>query len=706
MRNAFKKFFVLQQDMTDCGVACLSSILKYYGHETSLEEIRGYSGTSTSGTTLLGLKEAADKIGLKTEGYEAGIQELKELSAPCILHVIIDKRLAHFVALWKYENGKFLISDPSIGFKTLREEELEAIWQSKRLLLAEQSKRITDKKPRSGIKLFGEGRRSVNKYYNLVKNDLGKLIFSFLLGVIISILGLSVAFYTQQLIDVILPGRDLNTFVFSLAILGLILVTKNLIEYIRASNFVAYSNRFNKNHISGFFRKIIRLPKGFFDARKIGDLVARMNDGTHIQDTITYVFREFIIELLFTISILSFVTIFSLKLGVVLFGLVLVFLLVSYRYNRAIVDAQMDAMKSYANSESQFIDVIRATDAIKVGGKESVFSGIVSDVFSFYQDSVLHLDKLRNKLSFYFEAFGTITTIIIFGWAGYEYIEGRLQLGEMVAILQIVLLMIPSVIGLSLSPFYFQEAKLAFERMDELTSLAPEFTDDTQKIVPKIGKFRSVKIENLCFNFPGRLPLIKDFNLDASSGDFISIIGPTGAGKSTLFNILQKLYQPTSGSISVNNTKWEAISIPEWRSLIGVVPQDIPVFNGSLFSNIALEDDIDPHAIIAFLEEFGFDKFFKELPNEYETLIGEVGVKLSGGQKQMLGLARALYMKPQILFLDEATSSMDGNTEEFVISLLQKLIATKDLLVVFITHDARLANLANRTYYLEPAQPE
>jgi ATP-binding cassette subfamily B protein len=264
------------------------------------------------------------------------------------------------------------------------------------------------------------------------------------------------------------------------------------------------------------------------------------------------------------------------------------------------------------------------------------------------------------------------------------------------AILGIVGSLLPSITNLALIAIPINEAKIAFNRMFEFASIEKEKVNETN-----IKTFNSVQIQDLSFRFTGRKQLLKNIDLEINKGEFVAIVGESGSGKSTLGQILQKFYNFESGTIIINNNlDFNSINITDWRSLIGVIPQEIKIFNGNVFDNILLGTEDTAENVVQFCQENEFEKFIAELPQGYATILGEEGINLSGGQKQIIALARTLYKKPQFLILDEATAAMDRNTEKFTMELLTQL--KNEIAVLFISHRLHtLKSTADRIYVLE-----
>ena len=264
------------------------------------------------------------------------------------------------------------------------------------------------------------------------------------------------------------------------------------------------------------------------------------------------------------------------------------------------------------------------------------------------------------------------------------------------AILGIVSSLLPSIANLALISIPINEAKIAFNRMYEFASMEKE-PEGGQTI----SEIQSITVQDLSFRFAGRKEMFKNINLTIERGKLVAIVGESGSGKSTLGQILQRFYPFESGSIKVNNEyELNDIELKSFRNLIGVIPQEINIFNGTVIDNILLGDTVTPETIMEFITQYGFLDYFNQLPQGLRTIVGEEGINLSGGQKQIIALARVLFKQPQFLILDEATSAMDRNTEKFSMELLEKI--KPKCAIFFISHRLNtLKNIADEIYVLE-----
>lgn len=684
-----EKLFIRQRDQSDCGVACLATILKYYEAEASLEKLRELSGTSREGTTLLGLYQAANQIGLDAEGIEAKISHLKTLEYPTILHVITDGKLQHYITVFGYEKGQFIIIDPAKGIEHLNEKQLLNIWKSKALLLLKPTEKLEK----------AETQKSKKKEWliNLVKEDYAILGIATFLGLVISVLGISTAIFSQKLIDDILPSQDQERLVLGLSLLAVLLLARSGILYLRSILILRQSRDFNNRIIQKFYSALLYLPKRFFDTRKTGELIARMNDTNRIQRTIRFVLGDTLIQLLIGITSLVFVFVYAWQVGLLLLAFVPLYIYVVWNYTKPITSGQREVMQAYAMNESNYVDTIQGIEVIKNQSKESIFSKITETIYGHFQNKIYDLGLVGTKYGVFTQVIGVVALAGVLAFSSFLVLQETLQVGELVALFSMAGGLFPAIEAVARANIQIREAKIAFDRMYEFTSIEPENLSGQEYRWNKISKIR---IESLSFRFPGRKQLIKNLSMEIKKGEITCLLGESGGGKSTLLQILQKFYEPESGSIILDDIECRNINIKSLRSKTGIVPQEIKIFNGSLIDNIILGDsEIDPKKVEDFMINFGFDHYFKEFPQGYATILGEDGVNISGGQKQLVGLARALWSNPEILLLDEATSALDRKTEHFVLNLLERL--KMDNLILLVTHRITNAAKADKIYILE-----
>jgi ABC-type bacteriocin/lantibiotic exporter with double-glycine peptidase domain len=702
--------FQLQQDQHDCGVACLRNVLNYYQAEVSLEKLREWSGTGLQGASMLGLYQAASQAGFRARGAKAGgIDDLRDIQHPCILHVNTDEGLLHYVVYYPSPVPKkpgiafigrpslLLIGDPAKGLVHLTTNELEKIWAGQTLLLLE---------PGDGLSQWQRQRKKKIRWlWDTLKEDVHLLYVALALGAVCSLLNLSTAVFSQQLVDQILPGRRLPALYLGLGALGLLLILKAVFSFLRQDLLIRQGYHFNLRITGRFFRSILYLDKSFFDHRQTGDLTARLGDTLRIQQAVSYILGDMMIQGLLMLVTLGLLLIYSwpIALGCLLMVPV-IFGVVKY-FEKDIRRGQREVMATHARNESNYVDTIRGISTIKVMNRQPLFISTAAGFFQSFQGAVLRLGKIRIRFSVLLEIVTALFMLSVIGWASLKVLNGSLRIGGLIAILQLSGLLMQTVVAVALTNLQVQEAGVALDRLYEFTMLEPEFTPPEPEFTPPgvmvraDEPMRELSIEKIGFRFPGRKLLLKEISLEIKCGEIVALAGESGQGKSTLLQVLQKFYPYEGGSVRYNDLELSAIDTWSWRQVIGVVHQEPAIFSGTLLANICLDPRADLRRLSAFCEEFGFDRYFEQFPQSYATVLGEGGVALSGGQRQLLALARCLFASPRLVLLDEPTSAMDSATERFVISVLRRYRQQAGFLI--ISHKDSLTGIADRIYILD-----
>ncbi|TAH22717.1 MAG: peptidase domain-containing ABC transporter [Cytophagales bacterium] len=702
MKNP-QKSFTLQHDQSDCGVACLLSIIRYYGGEESLENLRTLSGTDTQGTSLMGLYEAASKLGFAAKGCLMDVPTLAQQTTPVILHVLIEERLQHYVVCYgcptpnlsKGEGVKFLIGDPAKGMVEYSAEELEKIWQSKRCLTLSPNENF--------ITTNTQNQNKRNYLLALLKEDYPILLISSILGVMMAVLGMVMAVFSQKLIDDILPSKSIDKLVLGVVLVALLLVARVGFATLRQFLLYKQSRDFNERIGTTFYERLLHLPKSFFDTRKTGDLVARLNDTRRIQMVISELAGTLLADLLTVLISMGFLFSYSWQLGLlVLLSLPVYFYLV-YRYNYQIINTQKEVMLAYAHNEGNYINTLQGIGIVKSYNRQDFFGKINQAIYGNWQEKIFQLGKINTRLSLIVGISSVLFLVVLLAFTAWQSYQNLLSVGEMMAVVGIASSLLPLVAKLALINIPLNEAKVAFDRMYEYANIKAE---KNQTNNPSNGQaainIESLKVSNLYFRFAGRKPIFTDVSFEVKKNEIASIVGESGTGKSTISQILERFYEHEKGEILINrNLNLKEIDLQLWRSLLGVVPQQIHIFNGTVLDNICLEN---PHhhieKVMIFLNEYGFIPFIESIPHGLNTIIGESGAKLSGGQKQLLALARVLYKKPQLLILDEATSALDNKNEKFVLQLLEKI--KPHTAIIFISHKISIVSqISDSVYSLE-----
>jgi ATP-binding cassette subfamily B protein len=688
-----RKFHVTQLGEYACGLACLSTLSKFHGGEVSQEKLRDISGTTTSGTTLLGLIQAAKEIGMEAKGFEAELSHLKEQEAPVILHVILDKVREHYVVCFGHWEGKFLVSDPGSGIKAWDENTLLEVWKSKILLQVNPLESFQTQS--------GQTRSKWEWFKSLIAEDIPVLMVAAVLGTLMAVTGLSTAIFSQRLIDDFLPNQNYQKAIWGVIALGVLLLFRSVLGYFQGVFMARQGRDLNIKIVSSFFHKILRLPMKYFNGFSTGDLIARMNDSLRIKNTVSMITGTVIINLLVVLVSLSFVFYQSLWIGYLCLAGILAFLFTGWRYHWPILEKQKEVMAAHALNETQYIDGLTGIPVLRSFGKEDEFGKRIDQVYAHYQDKGYGLAILGNNFSFFTQVIVAIFTGLLFGIGVYLVFEENLLLGELMSLIQVGSSIIPAVAGLVVANIQLQEAKVAFDRMHEVAGLPVE--EAQEKVGQSISDAQTLlSVSNLSFRYPGRSPILKDIDFELRSGESLGLFAPVGTGKSTLVDLIQKFYNPESGEIRLPFLNKENTPLTEWRSQLAVVHQKEKIFNSTVLDNIVLSSDPkEIEAKIQVIQALGCLPLFQDLSQGLLTLCGEEGRNLSGGQRQLVGLVRALVKQPKILILDEATAAMDYQMERAVMDLVRNYLHQTGAGLLLITHQPTLAYTLDRILILE-----
>ena len=697
MKQISPKYLAMQQDQSDCGVACLLTVIRYHGGINSLENLRKLSGTSKKGTSFIGLLQASQKAGLDAEGLEANrISDLIEISEPSILHVVIESRQQHYIVFFPIADRsqsikaetRFRLFDPAKGIIDLTASELENIWHSKAIL-----KLVPNA---SFEKVKSQKIKKTNWLINLIREDALILSLATFLGIVTSLLGISTAIFSQELIDDILPHGNTSKLWLSLCLVSFLLFTRSGLVYLRGLFIVKQGQDFNNRINQSFYKNLLALPKSFFDTRKIGELIARMNDTKRIQTVLSVISGLIVVDLLVVLTSITFLFVYSSHVGFLILFCVPIYASLLFVFNKSIIIAQRGVMIGYAASESNFVDSMQGIAEIMLSDKQLFFERVNATIYGEFQNQISRLGKLQIKFTFYTEIFGAAIVLAIFGVTSWLVLHKSLKIGEMVALLGIAASIVPAINRIIISNIQIQEALIAFDRMFEFTNLRNE--EENGAISEDI--IREICIKDISFRFPGQRQTFNQVSMNIRIGEIVGLKGESGGGKSTLLQLIQKFYFPENGLIEVNSRNILTIETGAWRRKIGCVSQEPKIFNGNLLYNITLSDQLDDfQQAVDFCMQSGFDKFFGGFPKGYQTLLGEEGINISGGQKQLVAFARALFKRPQVLLLDEATSGMDKKMEQFIFELLTRIRSS--MLTLFVTHKNDAAKFCDRIYILD-----
>jgi ATP-binding cassette subfamily B protein len=707
---------VRQYDQLDCGPAALLSVLRFYRGDTTLVHARQLCRTDLQGTTMLDMVHAARAMGFEARGARGSFAELTREKMPCIAHVILPEGLSHYLVIYRIAGERLRVGDPGKGRYTLNRAAFEELWQQHAAILLEPagngvhpSGRLTrteKKSPPAGLlQAPSPGWLSwIGTYLRQQRTWLQQILFT---GILYTAAGLLTALFVQTLIDRLIPHKERENLLFIAVALMLLLALRAAIGYIRDRLLIVANKRLSLEVTGDFFIHLFRLPKSFFDSRKTGDITARINDSLRIHRTCLLLLQSALLDLFLVLGSLLFMFHFSPRLGVLTLTMLPVYTAVLWWQSRRLKRQQAEVMKSHAVVESTYIDSIQGMPEIMTYGAAPAFTGLNQSLFGYFQGHIERLGLMQAGLTLAVGLLGAFISVMLLAVGAWHVIGGELALGQFMAAYSLLSYILPAVTGLVAGYVEFQGAEVAAQRLMDLLLVEMEegMEPDGQSgeaspvqtpPVLSTAALPRLEVEGLTFAWPKRPPLLQELSLTIPAGRITGLWGPSGSGKSTLVQLLQRKYIPLCGTIRLEGMPIDRLALAEVRRSIGVVPQQIKIFNATLAENLLLGRPAATLDEIAIrLDELGL----QALPGRFDrgllTLLGEEGRKLSGGEAQLLALARALYSRPQVLIIDEGLSAIDVDLENMLAERIGQWAQRHAVLL--ITHN--LESL-RRTEYL------
>lgn len=675
--------FYKQLDASDCGAACLRMVARYHGRHYSLEYLRELSYLDREGASLMGIADAAEKIGLRTLGVKTNFARLQnELPLPCIAHW----KQNHFIVVYRIAGGKVYVADPAVGKVQLTEQEFMNDWFSGVyqtepqgiLLLLEPTPEFYEREGES------DDRAGLNVLWQYIRPHKA-LVWQLILGLLLgSILQLAFPFLMQALVDKGVQLRDYNFVYLVLIAQGMLFFSQMAVEFIRGWILLHIGTRVNVNLVSDFLIKLMRLPMSFFDAKMTGDLLQRIYDNERVERFLTSsslvtLFSVFSLGVFSLVLLFYSTTIFAVFFlaAALYFGWVFLFM----QRRRSLDYRRFEQM---AENQSALIQLVNGMQEIKLHNAERQkrwgWERIQAKLFRINVDYLATDQMQRAGAAFINEGKNILISFI----AAKAVMDGHMTLGMMLAVQYIIGHANAPLESLVQFLLAAQEAKISLERMNEIHEKPDERPKDAIRVstLPDNGDLWA---ENVSFRYGGpHDPLVlRNISLIIPQGKITAIVGSSGSGKTTLIKLLLNFYTPTEGIIRLGDINLNHIEPALWRSQCGAVMQDGFLFSDTIARNIALGfDTIDQRQLIYAAKVANIHTFIEALPLSYNTRIGPDGVGLSQGQRQRILIARAVYKNPHYFFFDEATNALDAYNERLIMQNLRQVFENRTVVIV------------------------
>jgi len=684
------KINIKQHDVTDCGAACLASVAAHYKLQIPIARIRQYANSDKKGTNVLGMIEAAERLGFQAKGVKGVVESLSKIPKPAIAHVAKKEGLLHYVVIYGVTDKHVTVMDPGIGkTEKLKLSDFLKEWTGVLILLL----------PTEQFEVGNQKISTFQRFWHLLRPHTSVMLQALFGAAVYTILGLSTSIYIQKITDnVIVEGNKnlLNLLSLGMILLLLLQVVLGAVKSVFA---LKTGQSIDARLILGYYKHLLKLPQQFFDTMRVGEIISRVNDAVKI--------RVFINDVLISLAVNIFIVVFSFgmmftyywKLALLMLAIIPFYVVIYFIVNRINKKQQRAMMESSAELESQLVESLNSIATIKRFGIEDMTNIKTENRFvallrTIYQASIssLYIGSTSEFIT-------RLLTIVLL-WVGtYFVIEQELTPGELLSFYSLVGYFtgpIQSLIGTNKT---IQEALIAADRLFEIIDLERETEGNKMTLTPEM--VGNIRFENVNFRYGTRVQVFEKLTLTIQKGEVTALIGESGSGKSTLMYLLQNLYSLTSGSIFIGNYDIKHISSESLRKIVSVVPQQIDLLSGSLLENISL-GDFNPNMqrIIEISNLLGNSAFIEKLPNGFNTHLGEHGTNLSGGQRQRIAIARALYRNPEILILDEATSALDVISEKNIQNAIE-FLRNQGKTIIIIAHRLSTIKSADKILVLE-----
>lgn len=692
-----KKYpFYRQYDQKDCGPTCLKMICKYHGRTFGVDYLREIASLSGDGTSLGGLADAGEKVGLSSLALNVTYEVLSEqIPLPCIAHW----RQRHYVVVFEINKDKIIVGDPAHGLITYNKIDFLKGWIPEKkpdensegvVLLFETTPLFFEQNDKQAIKKSLTG--FIFRYFKPYK----RFIIQILLGLLVTtLLQFALPFLTQQIVDTGINTRNLNFVTLILAAQLTLFISQSSIGIIRSWVLLHTTSRVNLRMLSDFLMKLMNLPISFFDSKTTGDLLQRINDHDRVQ---AFLSASTLDTLFSAITILVFggvLHFYNPFLFWTFFGFSILYVIWVLLFLKKRADLDYQYFDQASGNQSSSIQLINGMQEIKLNGSEKrrrwEWEAIQARLFKLNIRS-LSLSQTQNEGGNFINQ---IKNILISYIAARSVINGEITLGAMLSV-QFIIGQLNAPINNFISFIRsYQDAKLSILRLAEIHN-KPNEESVEDFLMSELPLNKSIKIENLDFRYGSSTSalVLKNISLTIPEGKVTAIVGASGSGKTTLLKLLLKFYEPTNGQIYLGNANLKNMSYNFWRSQCGVVMQEGYIFADSIARNISESDvngTINKQKLQNAIFTANIGEFIEQLPSGNNTRIGSSGMGISGGQKQRILIARAVYKSPEFLFFDEATSSLDANNEAQIMENLNSFF--KGRTVVVVAH--RLSTVKN-----------
>jgi ATP-binding cassette, subfamily B, bacterial len=654
--------FIEQMEQSECGLCCLAMVLSYYKSEYTLWELRDNWGGGREGINLFIIKKIAESLHLETNAQRVPVEKLDLIELPAILHW----QGNHFVVLEKVSKGAAHIVDPAVGRRVVKLSEM-----TNTTFISLSMKPNRNLKKRKVKKAWGEYIKFLLKEPRLVS-------FIIVFSLFVQLLAVATPMTVQFMVDNVIMGENNGNYIGILTIaIATLVVVQFVFSWLRAKTLVKLQNRLDINLMNRFFKRLLQLPIHFFQMRSSGDLILRANSNMIVREILSTRTVTMLLDGGLVVCFLFYMLYksFYLTSYVILIAIIqIILMIVSNRYTGRL--SQEEILRQ-TKASSYLAETLRGILVVKSDGVESSVHKKWLSLFLEQIEAAKRRGSFSALTDSTMQSLRVAAPLIVLLMGTKEVMAESMTIGSMLAFYTLAISFFTPLTSLVTTSNQMILMGTYFRRILDILEAKPEQNNDMVVDPPKLkGK---IELKNISFKYNNYGPVIvNNVSIKVDPGEFIAIVGTTGSGKSTLASLLLGLYQPTKGQILFDDNNIEYLDKSKFRQQIGVVTQQVHLFNTSILENIAFHNpNINEQQLISAAKVAEIHDYIMSLPMKYQTILSEEGSNLSGGQRQRLALARALAHNPAILLLDEASSALDTVTEQRIHENLNELNCTR-----------------------------
>ncbi|NMH59125.1 peptidase domain-containing ABC transporter [Alteromonas ponticola] len=670
---------IQQSESAECGLACLAMIAGFYGHHTDLNNLRREHRLSLKGSSLKGLTSLAEKLGFSYRPIRCEPEGLKNLAVPCILHW----NMNHFVVLKQVKGDRVVIHDPALGERKASLQEVSSHFTGVALELSPAKNFKAQEAPKKA---------KFSSFWSELSGLKKSLLTIFAYSMLLQVFILATPLYMQIVVDDVLISNDYS--LLNILALGFaaILLLQAAATALRSLIIMLIGNQLSLQMNANLVTHLLKLPIDYFEKRHIGDVVSRFRSLEALKNLLTSTLVESLVDGLMVVGLVVMMYLYSVELLMIVTIASLIYLGVRSALYLKFKDVTREHIVAGATRDSNFMETVRGIQSIKLFSKEADRIGLFNNFNVTTANNAIKVERL--KVVFTWSSlliFGVENILVIYLGAG-MVMDTTLTVGMLLAFIAYKTQFDTKINNLIDKFIEFKMSSLHLERLGDIVLTEQE--DHLGSLDDQLQIEGHVEVKGVSMRYSDEDDLVlSDISFSIEQGESVAIVGPSGCGKSTLMKVMLGLLQPETGKVELDGRDIRKVGLLNYRSHVASVMQNDRLLSGSIYDNITFfSHDTDMEWVETCAKTAGIHDDIIKLPMGYQSLIGDMGSSLSGGQMQRLLLARALYRKPKVLFLDEATSSLDLRLEQHVNQAIKAMNITR----IIIAHRPQSIMSADR----------